>query len=117
MGAMASQSYWAKRGVALAQGRRMLGECPGLRPWHLRRLYAYFRRADKDDSDWISVLEFLMFFDVERSVFAVKAFTSMDADGDQRIDFAEFVRATWAYVSLSKAGLGAGKECFNFAST
>ena len=117
MGAMASQSYWAKRGVALASGRRMLGECPGLRPWHLRRLYAYFRRADKDDSDWISVLEFLMFFDVERSVFAVKAFTSMDADGDQRIDFAEFVRATWSYVSLSKAGLGAGKECFNFAST
>ena len=105
MGAMASQSYWAKRGVALASGRRMLGECPGLRPWHLRRLYAYFRRADKDDSDWISVLEFLMFFDVERSVFAVKAFTSMDADGDQRIDFPEFVRATWAYVSLSKAGL------------
>ncbi|KAH8074259.1 Ca2-binding protein [Aureococcus anophagefferens] len=100
MGAMASQSYWAKRGVALAQGRRMLGECPGLRPWHLRRLYAYFRRADKDDSDWISVLEFLMFFDVERSVFAVKAFTSMDADGDQRIDFSEFVRATWSYAGL-----------------
>ena len=92
MGAMASSEYWAKRSEALAQGRRLMGECPGLQPWHVRRLYAFFRRADKDGSDWISVLEFLMFFDVERTVFAVKAFTAMDADGDHQIDFPEFAR-------------------------
>ena len=105
MGQMASSSYWAKRSTALAQGKALLDECPGLKAHHVRTLYTYFRRADKDGSEWISVLEFLMFFDIERTVFAVKAFTHMDADGDHRIDFGEFVKATWGYVSLSKEGL------------
>jgi len=100
-----SAQYWRTRRENLAAGEALLEECAGLQKHHVKRLYKYFYKADADHSTWISVMEFLMFFDIERTVFAVKAFTHMDTDGNDRIDFPEFVRATWAFVSLSKEGL------------
>ena len=164
----------AKR-KALAEGNALRDECAGLRPAHVRTLYRFFRRADKDKSGAISVMEsaprgtrtkraakpgragnaarripgrfpasagracsrrgdaraassrnakrwplartrpsdaatatirprrrFLMFFDVERTVFAVKAFTHMDTDGNHQIDFPEFVKARVFSASVPK---------------
>ena len=48
------------------------------------------RKADKDQSGEISVLEFLMFFDIDRTVFAVKAFTHMDDDRSGKVTYTEF---------------------------
>ena len=94
-----------KRRDALREGNACAKSCPGLKPKHVKTLYKLFRKADKDQSGEISVLEFLMFFDIDRTVFAVKAFTHMDDDKSGEIDFPEFVKAAWAFVSLSKEGL------------
>ena len=89
----------------LAQTGQLTRSCHGLKASHVRMLYDMFNRADADKSRSVTVFEFLMFFNLERSVFAVKAFTAMDANKDCSIDFAEFVRATWNYASLNKEGL------------
>ena len=94
-----------KRRDALREGNACAKSCPGLKPKHVKTLYKLFRKADKEQSGEISVLEFLMFFDIDRTVFAVKAFTHMDDDKSGEIDFPEFVKAAWAFVSLSKEGL------------
>ena len=47
-----------------------------------------------------------MFFDVERTVFAVKAFTHMDTDGNHQIDFPEFVPLPSAAAKQSRFHLG-----------
>lgn len=105
MGAAPSAHQYRQRRAALRRGNACVSTCPGLKPKHVKTLYKLFRRADKDRSGEISVLEFLMFFDIDRTVFAVKAFTHMDDDKSGEIDFPEFVRACWAFVSLSKEGL------------
>ena len=89
-----------KRRDALREGNACAKSCPGLKPKHVKTLYKLFRKADKDQSGEISVLEFLMFFDIDRTVFAVKAFTHMDDDKSGEIDFPEFVKAAWAFVSV-----------------
>ncbi|KAJ1449925.1 hypothetical protein M885DRAFT_469927 [Pelagophyceae sp. CCMP2097] len=103
MGSSASM-HQRQTSVAMATAI-VLPECPGLNSSAVRRLYRLFRRADKDRSGSLTVLEFLMHIDVDRTVFAIKAFTAMDVDNDGTVDFCEFVRAAWNFLSLSKDGL------------
>ena len=83
------------------EGRqRLREELPRLKPKHVKTLYKLFRKADKDQSGEISVLNSRCSSTID--VFA-KAFTHMDAT-TREIDFPEFVKAAWAFVSLSKEG-------------
>ena len=68
-----SGHYWKTRRENLAAGEALLDECAGLQRHHVKRLYKYFYRADADNSNWISVMEFLMFFDIERTGAARQA--------------------------------------------
>ena len=54
----------------------------------------------------IEVIEFLNFIDVDRTPFALKAFSIMDFDGSGALTFFEFSISVWNYCTLTKETLG-----------
>ena len=60
---------------------------------------------DNDHSTSVEVIEFLTFFDLDRSSFALKAFSVMDFDGSGSINFFEFALSTWNYCTLTTKNL------------
>eukprot|EP01029_Cantina_marsupialis_P007690 TRINITY_DN1869_c0_g1_i1.p1 TRINITY_DN1869_c0_g1~~TRINITY_DN1869_c0_g1_i1.p1 ORF type:complete len:412 (-),score=108.95 TRINITY_DN1869_c0_g1_i1:274-1509(-) len=69
------------------------------------KLKKCFQRIDKDGSGEISILEFLEFVGLDRTKFAVRAFSIFDVDKSSEIDFSEFVLATWNYCTFDKRAL------------
>ena len=61
-----------------------------------------FRKIDDDCSGSVDILEFLMYFDVERTRFTKRVFGIFDLDGSGKMDFKEFVFSLWNYCTLDK---------------
>ena len=64
-----------------------------------------FDKADGDASGQISLMELLMFLDIDRTKFAKRVFSIFDEDLSGEIDFREFVVAMWNYCTLGKSAL------------
>ncbi|KAJ1458975.1 hypothetical protein M885DRAFT_512077 [Pelagophyceae sp. CCMP2097] len=77
----------------------------GIKSRDVRRLHGIYRKIDHDDSGQISMLEFLVFFDLERTRFADRVFLLMDADKSGTLDFVEFLSALFLYCTFSWEGL------------
>ena len=86
-----------KRRDALREGNACAKSCPGLKPKHVKTLYKLFRRADKDQSGEISVLEFraaCRHLDLPLGKEEVeKIFSVIDPDGSGSLSFKELNRA------------------------
>lgn len=76
-----------------------------LSPDAVTKLFDIFHRMDNDHSTSVEVIEFLTFFDLDRSAFALKAFSVMDFDGSGSINFFEFALSTWNYCTLTTKNL------------
>ena len=71
----------------------------------LAYLKQVFDHADGDKSGQISLMELLMFLDIDRTKFAKRVFSIFDEDLSGEIDFREFVVAMWNYCTLGKSAL------------
>ena len=74
-------------------------------PTSLGAGWAQFFKIDKDNSGEVSIYEFLSFFKLKSTKFAMRAFSIMDEDKSGEIDFREFVVAVWNYCTFSNEGL------------
>lgn len=63
-------------------------------------LYQKFVDIDVDNSGSISAHEFLMHFDLERTPFALRAFTLLDDSQSGTLSFPEFLCAFWNYCTF-----------------
>jgi serine/threonine-protein phosphatase 2B regulatory subunit len=63
----------------------------------VNQMYKVFRQVDTDGSGDVSILEFLMAFELERTPFTVRAFSVFDDDRSGELDFQEFVVSLWNY--------------------
>ena len=63
----------------------------------VNRLYMVFKTVDVDGSGDVSIMEFLMAFDLERTPFTMRAFSVFDDDGSGELDFQEFAVSLWNY--------------------
>ena len=68
-------------------------------------LYDVFADIDIDHSGEITMFEFLMFFDMEKSLFMTRFFELMDTSHNGGIDFIEFVVAMWNFCTLTPRAL------------
>ena len=53
----------------------------------------------------MSILEMLMYLDLDPTPFSDRVFSRMDTDGSGSINFLEFVVAYWGFCSLTKQGV------------
>jgi Ca2+-binding EF-hand superfamily protein len=58
-------------------------------------MYKLFRRVDEDNSGTVDLLELLMYLDIERTPFNLRAFSVFDEDSSGCVDFREFVISLW----------------------
>ena len=74
-------------------------------PRSIEKLHDLFRTIDLDDSGSIDMNEFLIFFHLQKSRFAIRCFNVIDADGSGEIDFGEFVLGLWNFCTFDTASL------------
>ncbi len=98
-------------------GRSVYEEIPSLAPFQpsfdflqltdreVRDLLKLFREVDKDESGNISIMEFLNFFEFDRTKFTIRAFSLFDEDKSGELNFREFVISIWNYCTINKKGL------------
>jgi len=77
----------------------------GLGEKHIWEFYKVFRQIDKDNSLTITVDELLGHLRTEETPFARRIFSIFDEDGNNNIDFREFVITMWNYCTLAKNAL------------
>ena len=77
----------------------------GITRKEIEKMYRIFDQIDDDGSGELSINEFLAYFSLDRTRFAVRAFQIMDEDGSGEIDFREFVVAVYNYCTFHKMGL------------
>ena len=83
----------------------------GLGQWHLRILKEKFEEIDVDNSGNIDPEEFFESMDEARSMLTDELFRVMDLDGNQRIEFDEFVAVSLVYCMYTKDDIL--KFCFD----
>ena len=84
---------------------RCIQQACGLTDRHMQRLLAKFREEDCDKRGFVYRHEFFRFFKIPDSGFAKRAFTLMDSDQDDTIDFCEFVSCSFCYCTYDKVSL------------
>jgi Ca2+-binding EF-hand superfamily protein len=67
--------------------------------------YKVFQKIDVDGSGQIDIFELMIYVDVTTTVFTDRVFNIFDEDCSGKIDFREFVLATWNYCTLGNASL------------
>ena len=100
MGGGGSHQYHADNEMWEATFRKL-----GLSVEDVTRLFNIFHKIDKDHNTTVEVIEFLGFLNLDRSPFALKAFSVMDLDRSGSINFFEFAVSTWNYCTLNKTTL------------
>ena len=74
-------------------------------PRSIEKLHDLFRTIDLDDSGSINMNEFLIFFHLQKSRFAIRCFNVIDADGSGEIDFGEFILGLWNFCTFDTHSL------------
>jgi len=69
-------------------------------PSTLSRFRRDFQRLDYDKSGTISMAEFLVMFNIDRTKFTTRAFSLLDQDKSGTIDFLEFTAAIYNYCTM-----------------
>jgi len=65
-------------------------------------LYEAFDGADRSRDGYINQLEFLRMLNLKSSAFTKRIFGLFDANGNDEVDFGEFVTMCWSYMCMSK---------------
>lgn len=68
-------------------------------------MYDVFLQIDKDNSGEIDLDEFLVFFVLQKSRFAIKTFSILDSDGSGEISFDEFVIGLYNFCTFDPVSL------------
>jgi Ca2+-binding EF-hand superfamily protein len=71
----------------------------------VRKLYAFFREIDKDNSGFITADEFRAKIKLRDTPFLQRVFSLFDDSGDGKIDFGEFVSILFQYCTFSNHGI------------
>ena len=71
----------------------------------IETLYEVFQLIDGDGSGEIDIDEFLIYFRLQKSRFAIRAFNILDADGSGEIDFGEFVLGLYNFCTFDNVSL------------
>lgn len=77
----------------------------GLSENEIAMFYLWYLKIDCDNSGTISTWELLCFLGFEKNRFTKRIFSIFDEDGNNEIDFREFVISMWNYCTLGKAAL------------
>jgi len=65
-------------------------------------LYEAFDGADRTRDGFINQLEFLRMLNLKSTAFTKRIFGLFDANGNDEVDFGEFVTMCWSYMCMSK---------------
>lgn len=76
-----------------------------LSPKSIEHLHDTFREIDGDDSGEVSLEEFLRYFLLQKSRFAIRAFSILDTDGSGELDFGEYVLGLINYLTMDAKSL------------
>ena len=76
-----------------------------LSPRAIEKLYDVFQKIDTDRSGSLDLNEFLTYFVLQKSRFAKRAFSVLDADGSGDINFVEFVLGMFNFCTFDTVSL------------
>jgi len=77
----------------------------GLEKERIDKLYKIFLELDSKGDGLVIVRDFFKFFGLQDTEYNHQVFTIMDQDSNGKVDFQEFVMATWNYCTYSMAAL------------
>ena len=77
----------------------------GLDDRTIKVFWKIFYRMNKSHDGEVSIIEFLNYFNLDRTVYAAKAFGYCDTVGGGEMDFLEFIVSVWNMCTLSPATL------------
>ena len=95
-------AVWSDAGVL--QSRDMFRNL-GISARAVERLFDIFAKIDADGSGEVDLNEFLHFFSLHKSRFALRAFAVLDSDGSGEIDFIEFILGLWNFCAADNLSL------------
>ena len=66
----------------------------------LQKFSTVFWTMDRNHNGDVNMIEFLMYFNIERTRFTDRLFNTMDVSGNGQLDFLEFTVAVWNFCAL-----------------